>query len=392
MEARSLYRLTGPTAWAEPPERFSYSSLKRMGACLRQWQLATSSYGDLARYPERMSEPAEVGIIAHDLLSRLFRAMALAGHPPIGSEPFRAAVARVDLLGAARAMLADVERRAVASPRAPGFRLQATARDVYNKVSQAFRSEYASVAAQAAALPALPSPAPDPAAAAEPAPTADRLELLVRQGVLSEEEVRHPGLPLRGFIDLLVRRQGRTTVLDFKTGAAHDEHRDQLLLYALMWWRSTGDLPATIELRYGARVVSWPVSEPDLVRAEREVSEKIERHRAGLRARPAAATVGPACAGCAVRQLCAEYWSAPPSGRSGDRADLELVVEGSVTKTGLMGRTRGGQEIALVFEEAVALSAGPFPPGARLRILGAQREAGAHAFRIPRGAEVFHLP
>jgi hypothetical protein len=391
MDAPEFYRLTGPTEWAEPPERFSFSSLKLMGVCLRRWQLLTSRHGDLARYPERPVEAAIVGVIVHEILSRLFRAMALVGYPALGTEAFRAAVARVDILGTARAELAEALRRAAENPRAQGFQLQATARDVYNKVAQGFRNEYASVGAGGQA----PAPPLSSGPMAATAPVAGRRELLERQGLLSEEEVRHPRLPVRGFIDLLVRRDGRTVVLDFKTGAAHPEHREQLLVYALMWWRSTDDLPVTIELRYGARVESWPVSAAELDRVERELDAKIARHLGGMATRPAAASVGLHCTGCGVRQLCDDYWvSSGGAGMvqgEGERADLAVTVQSAVTKTGFIGHDRSGQEIAVVFDEEVALMYGPFAERERLRILGAFRESGLAAFRLTRATEVFHI-
>ena len=362
-----------------------------MGVCLRQWQLARSRYGDLAAYPERPSEAAEMGSIVHDLLSRLFRATALAGYPALGSQAFHEAVARVDILGNARTALAAFEERALASPRRLGFRLRATARDVYNKVAAAFRDEYARVVAQAfAPIPPLEEGAPAHATK-KPAET---LALLERLGVLSEEEVHHPTLPLWGFVDLLVRRDGRTTVLDFKTGASRPEYRDQLLLYALMWWRSTGDMPAGIELRYGARVEAWPVAKEELLRVEKELEVKIARFAEGLAAQPATATVGPHCAGCSVRQLCGDYWRwVGEQGRqtqAGETGDLEVIVQSAATKTGFVGETPHGREVTVVFDEDVGAFSGPFMAGKRLRLLGTTRDQEEGTVRLTRSAEVFH--
>jgi hypothetical protein len=391
MDARALYRLTAPTEWAGSPPRFSFSSLKRMSVCLRHWQLARSRYEDLSAYPERPSEAAEVGSIVHDLLSPLFRATALAGYPALGSTAFQEAVTRVDILGTARTALAAFEERALASPRRLGFRRRATARDVYNKVAAAFRDEYARVVAQAFAPIPLLEEATASHATKKPAET---LALLERLGVLSEEEVHHPTPPLWGFVDLLVRRDGRTTVLDFKTGASRPEYRDQLLLYALMWWRSTGDMPAGIELRYGARVEAWPVVKEELLRVEKELDVKIARFAEGLAAQPAAATVGPHCVGCSVRQLCGDYWmlvgEQGGATRAGEQGDLEVLVQSTATKTGFVGKTTSGREMTVVFEEDVGAFSGPFIVGKRLRVLGATRDPEEGTVRLTRTAEVFH--
>jgi len=392
MEARDLYRLTAPTAWADPPSRYSFSSLKRMGQCLRQWQLSRSTYGDLTGYPERPSEAAEVGSIVHDLLSKLFHATAIAGYPPLGSGAFRDALERVDILATARERLDAFAKRAAGSPRAHGFRPHATPRDVYNKVAAALRDEYARVVAQGF----TPIPPLDMSRPAGPEDTpAQRCALLQRAGVLSEEHVRHPSLPVHGFIDLLVRRDGRTTVLDFKTGESRPEYREQLLMYALMWWRSTGDLPEGVELRYGARVEAWPVVEAELVRVEREVEERIHRHGRGLMVQPAAASVGAHCAGCSVRQLCGDYWQwladAGRAASAGERVDVEIVVESDGTRTGFAGSDAHGRDVTIVFEEETEAFYGPFLTGRRLRVLAVSRDADEATFRLARGAEVFHV-
>lgn len=387
MDLGIFYRLTEPTEWAGPPETFSYSSMKQMSACLLQWQLGRSKYRELKRYPEKPSEPAYVGVLVHEILNKLFRAMAIAGYPEIGTEHFHEVVKKTDILGSAKKGLEDFDRDSAINPRAGGFRLQSTSRDVYNKVVQAFRQEYAAVAQQASAL--------DTGAFVDATEekTILRRELLERQGFLSEEKVTHPSLPLLGIIDLVVRRDNQTTILDFKTGAPQPQYRDQLRLYALMWWRSTGDLPTIIELRYGAKVERWPVTAEELLGVERELEEKIRRYREGLLQRPAIATVGSHCNGCSVRQLCGAYWTANANGapNKGAWLDVEIVVQSVMNRGGLIGKDVAGREIAVVYEEDVAALHGPFEVGERLRIIHAQREPDESAVQITRMAEVFRV-
>lgn len=390
MDARAFYRLAGPSVWAEPPRAYSYSSLRSMKQCLRRWQLMSSTYGDLPRCPERQQEATAIGIIVHELLSRLFQAMALAGYPAIGSSEFRAALSRLDLMADARRRLDEVRAQAAVNPRAGAFQVKATELAVYNKVAQAFRAEYARVAALP--RPAL-APAPEDAVVPDVAPPGSpRLRELCRQGFLSEEQVRHPALPLVGTIDLLVRRAGQTVVLDFKTGAVRSEHRDQLVLYALLWWRSTGDLPARMEVRYGSVVEDWAVSEEELAALESDLLTTMAKLQADLGLRPAAASVGPHCAGCPVRQYCAPYWregSPEAPVVEGARVDVEIVASGAITGAGLVGRDRGGREVTVVFDEELGLFHGPFASGERLRILGAQVERGG-VLRLTPATEVFH--
>jgi len=387
MNPRDFYRLTEPTEWAGPPEKYSYSSMKQMAVCLLQWQLGRSSYQDLKRYPEKPSEPADIGVLVHEILSNLFRAMAIAGYPEIGTEAFQSAVAKVNILGMAKLRMDELDQRVTTNPRAVRFRLQSTPRDVYNKVAQAFRQEYAAVSRQASSLTLGVARSGD-----SETKSRSRHEALEVQGFLSEEEVEHPQLPLRGFIDLLVRRDNQTTVLDFKTGAPQPHYREQLRLYALMWWRGTGDLPTTIELRYGAKVEQWPVTEEELVCVEREIEQKIRRYQSGLSARPAVATPGEHCNRCGVRQLCDAYWASKVNGAGqGTWIDVEVVVESVMNRGGFMGRGPDGDDIAVVCEEDVAAMHGPFVIGERIRIVNAQREADESAVQITRTAEVFRV-
>lgn len=394
MGSSDIYRCETPSVWAGPPASFSFSSLKRMGACLRQWQLTRSTYGDYNRYPERPSEAAEVGRIVHELLSQLFQAAAIVGYPPLGSDEFRRVVESVGVANKARTMLDTFAMAVENNPRSHGLRLRATPRDVFNQVAQAFRAEYTRVLAAAPAF--TPIPRVDSVSDVAAAAPADRLDRLGTLGVLSEEEVRHPSLPLFGIIDLLVRRNDRTTVLDFKTGSSRPEYREQIHLYALMWWRSTGDLPASVELRYGAQVQSWPVSEDELGRLEDEVAARIAAHTSALMARPAAASVGPHCATCSVRQICGDYWTnrvASESQKGRDRVDQELVVWNSGATAGFVGRDPQGSEVTVVFDEEAANLFGPFASGEKLRILGALIDPEEHgALRLTKGTEVFRVP
>jgi PD-(D/E)XK nuclease superfamily len=92
-----LYRMGGPTAWAEAPELFSYSTLLAIETCPRRWQLEHSRYGEFDSLPIRPAPAAVEGQIVHEILDRLFKALALRGLPPLGSADFRAAGDRAAL-------------------------------------------------------------------------------------------------------------------------------------------------------------------------------------------------------------------------------------------------------------------------------------------------------
>ena len=77
--------------------------------------------------------------------------------------------------------------------------------------------------------------------------------LLAANGTLSERELRHPSLPVVGILDLIRATDDGVLVVDFKTGAAKSEHQEQVELYALLWWRNSGEMPVRIAVQYPER-------------------------------------------------------------------------------------------------------------------------------------------
>ena len=127
---------------------------------------------------------------------------------------------------------------------------------------------------------------------------------------------------VQGRYDLVVERDGRVTILDFKTGAvddpkkARERARDslQLDIYALAHLRTTGRLPDWVELRFlesGLAAGKQPTLE------EAEAAEKRIREAAALiRRREFPATPSyMACGQCAFRDIC------PHTARGPERED-----------------------------------------------------------------------
>ena len=78
----------------------------------------------------------------------------------------------------------------------------------------------------------------------------DVMALLRKRRVLSEVKLTHPGLPFLGILDRVQLTGEEIEVVDFKTGKPSDKHHTQLLRYALLWWRTTGDAPARVTAQY----------------------------------------------------------------------------------------------------------------------------------------------
>lgn len=381
-----LYGLRTPERWAATLEVLSFSSLRALEQCPRQWQLRSSSWPGLGVLPRRPHPAALEGTLVHEVLDLLFRALALAGVPPVGSSAFRAVLARLDVMAQIRQRLDAANALLSSHPRRAAFLMPHDARAVYNRVANLFQREYAAV-----------EPSEHELAAEPRRPTDNRhdpLSLLSVRGVLTEWPVAHPRLPLRGVIDLLRRDAAGTHLVDFKTGAPRAEYTEQLQLYALMWWRATGDLPTSLTLRHPRGRSPIPVDAGRLVALEDSLEGRIAAVQRALEATPAPARAGAHCSHCDVRMFCDDYWTtmATPAAE-GPKApcavDAEVVVPEVVDRHGFV-TTQGKRRLPVVWEDDGTAVHGPFTPGETLRIVDAWLQDGA--LRLTGRSEVFHRP
>lgn len=385
----SFYALTGPTRWAGPPEQFSYSSLRVLEECPLRWQLMQSEYGELPRCPERPRAAALVGRLAHEMLEQILRAMARAGYPASGGEEFRRVVAEVGLMARIRAGLLAARERLRTHPRAAGERLDVSERDVYNRVCQLFQGVYGSLS-QARRSVGL-------RAAATSGGPGERglVELLASRGVLTELHLTHGELPLRGVLDLVLWDEGQAGVVDFKTGEPASGHREQVEIYALLWWRATGMIPAWIEVRYPGKVQRDAVDAASLAALERQLRSRLAELGRVLQQAPAPARPGPNCRHCEARAFCDSYWrqQVAPTQRPVAETwiDVELTVVEVQSGTGFVGVDGGGGRLNVVFPEELGQRFGPFEAGQRLRVLGASYEGETQVLQLRQATEVFRM-
>jgi hypothetical protein len=356
----SFYEMQGPTAWAGPPSTWSSTSLDDVEACPLRWQLLRSRWGDFERFPVRPHPSAIEGQIVHEALDRLTRACGQRGNPAFGSSDFSAALTDADFFpGFARAF-AEWQQRLTEHPRpGPAFRLRASGDELANRAVRMFREQYkpsGHVASQAAEC-------------AADAPI--ELNVLLRQKrTLSEVKLTHPKLPFLGILDRVQDTGEGVEVVDFKTGKPSEKHRRQLLRYALLWWRTTGDAPVRITAQYLDGVDSWPVAQRALEDVEAELVKKLPLLADALVAQPAPAKPGTGCHTCAVRARCAPGWAISEEAALVDgRGDAELVAEAQIGEYGFVARSRNGEEIAVVYEAPVARLLPEHVEGQVLRVL-----------------------
>jgi hypothetical protein len=389
-----LYQLLGPTAWAIPPASYSYSSLTAIERCPRQWQLAHSRYGDLARFPTRPHPAAVEGEIVHAVLDQLFKALAVRGMPAMGTPLFRESLAEVDVHKSVRLLILKHERRLADHPRAAAFRLRTSPQQLVNKVIRLFRGLYqdALKTHRAGDLPEAITRAP------LQLPSGPALAAILRErGALSELPLVHPTLPFGGIIDLIWLNKGESVITDFKTGREKSEHLKQVAYYAVLWWRCSGVIPGRAEVRYADRFVPVAINEALLVEVEEELRQRVSAAATMLACVPTQAVLGEHCRHCDVRQFCERYWA--------DRSDLfpgrthavgqetsldvEVTVGGEPSTAGFDAQTAKAGRFPVVFREDVTLVHGPFAKGEQLRILGGQAIEGG-ALELRPWTEVFH--
>lgn len=377
-----LHRLRAPVEWATTFDALSYTSLDAIERCPRQWQLQRSKWEGFDRLPTRPSAAALEGSIVHDVLDQTFRAMAFAGLPPITSAAFRETLARLDVMGLIQRRIDAANASLKAHPRYASLRLRHDARALYNRVAQLFHREYASVE-RVDAKP-LPLVAPH-----GEAPSTGALQKLIARGVLTEWTLTHPTLPLRGVADLIRRDAQGTTLVDFKTGETRDAYEQQLAFYALLWWRTTGDLPVATSIRHPRGSVNFTVTVAQLTALEGVLRARIDALRDAIAKPPAKAMLGAHCASCGARPFCDDYWADRSSASATKNMviDVEVRVPDEVEANGFV-IGEGRRRLAIVWDDDGHAVHGPFVPGERLRIVGAvMREEGV---RLTWSTEVFH--
>jgi hypothetical protein len=185
------------------------------------------------------------------------------------------------------------------------------------------------------------------------------------------------------------------TIVDFKTGSPKPSHKDQLLYYAVLWWRYTGEIPSAIEVRYPSLAESTNIKEQRLLEAEDNLANRIAEFKSQLHSSPAPARVGEHCRYCDVRQFCDDYWlslsNKSSTKKKGKANDIELVIESLPGNNGFNACSSTDVPCSVVYSADALKVHGPFESGARLRILNAQISDDGSTVELMPWSEVFHL-
>ena len=166
------------------------------------------------------------------------------------------------------------------------------------------------------------------------------------QRELRVETTLDDGLVLRGFVDRLdVNPAGDTRVVDYKTGRSptpgfESKALFQMRFYALVLWRSTGQLPRLLQLLYlgNGEILRYEPDEADLRATERKIVAiwgAIERARDSGDWRPSPSKL---CDWCDHKALCPAFGGiAPPLPTGTVTLEIEPVAGSKVLEPEPLG-------------------------------------------------------
>jgi hypothetical protein len=132
----------------------------------------------------------------------------------------------------------------------------------------------------------------------------------------NEVPLRAPQLGWVGVADYVGVSGNCCEIIDFKTGDPDDEHKLQLLIYALLWARDPkinpeGRLANKLTISYRTESVEVPApSKTELSELERKIAGRTKDARQAISKSPTDAIPSiENCSYCDVRHLCASYWN-----------------------------------------------------------------------------------
>lgn len=290
----------------------SFSTLMQLEACPRKWALASADYPEIwsqSGYPSALNTAAIEGSIIHKSLEILTKAFA---DQQCSSLSEARAMRVIKELGGYTPLLqrcADAALKPYSdNPRAK--------RNLEQK-KQIILSHIPEIRIKLQNLLSRIQLFSQPIGHKKPLGQRDNREksLGSLHGSYSEIELRVPEMRWRGFVDLLTLTSAICEIRDYKTGKRKDEDREQICIYALLWWRENRLNSAkrladrlVVSYRDGDECVVTP-TESELVILEEALLERTKIALATAKETPPKANVSEEnCIHCNVRQLCEEYW------------------------------------------------------------------------------------
>jgi hypothetical protein len=367
--------------WPTMPELWSYSSLREIEACPRRWMLSRASYPDLwgrHGYPPLPVVATVFGNVVHAVVERITKELRKAG---MTSPSAAYVVGLLGSLGGWKGIVLESVDHCLetfeGNPRISPERLGRVRDELIRRAPEA--ADQIKSFLGRGALPAAASYQSQrtPQDSDKPRP-----RYPAGPGTHTEREVTSEELRLTGRIDLLRIDDADVTVTDFKTGAADEDHDDQVRLYALLLDldRQTNPCrrPATqLRVSYAGyeRAVKPPTAEElrvlETATAARIQSADSITKDPGPRATPRESN----CQSCQVKHLCDAYWSVMPPAVTEVSTEMWFDFEGRVVSRNgsrswfLTSLGTPPSEVLVRTWSSDVL----FPVGQRVRLLGVRR-------------------
>lgn len=376
----NFYSLVSPTEWTKPPQIWSSSKLDDVEVCPRRWQLRLSSWGEYEYFPTRSHPAAIEGQIIHDALDRLARACGLRGLPAFGSQNFQEALHDANFFSGIQLACQKYSDNLAHHPRpGPPFRLRLSPQELANRAVRLFRAQYQPRSSESFQQRSTLSDG-----------SLDLSALLKLKGALSEVRLEHPDLPFVGVLDHVALGDSGVEITDYKTGNASEAHQIQLMRYALLWWRVTGEVPAEVTAQYLNHRQTWPIQQSELVVTEVQLRLRIEELITQLGLRPAPALPGKACKWCAVRARCYDGWShAEKAARADGRGDVEIIVKSLPGSHGFIGLDMAGAEVSVVHDASISALIPPLEVDQCIRIIDGEWRSQHTEIQIRAWSEIY---
>jgi hypothetical protein len=367
-----------------PPDLWSYSSLKDVRACALRYALTRASYPDLWEgwgYPPLPSTPAIFGDVVHGALEIVVKALTDAG---VESPTTEAASQVLRGLGGLSTVVETRLEKELAplalNPRLSNDRRRRIERELRDQVSLAC-VQVQTYLSRSLFVPSTPRKA---VAQVGQRAISGPVRMGLSEGSHAEVRLVADGLRLSGRVDLLTIFGEVVTIVDYKTGAEAEGHRDQLALYTLLWMSDEQANPALLQvsnLTAAYRDVDVSVDVPtidELGVLAASLGAAVAHADAELvSGEPQAMPSVENCGGCAVRHLCSSYWREVAPALDGVSNGAWFDYEGVIGEQNgqrswwLLGVASGKPELLLRTSSAEV----PFVEGDHVRLLGLRRDS-----------------
>jgi CRISPR/Cas system-associated exonuclease Cas4 (RecB family) len=322
-----IWRVTEPTDQARAPEWMSFHVFKEAQRCPLSIALQRSSYRQLwssPGYPTRPTAAAISGIIVHEAAEFLLKQFALAGVTTL-MQPQAMKVLK-ELGGFTKVVekfLADFLARENENPRFEQFR-DDLVRTLRLKLPQ-MRATLQAILVSHVWAPVNSESANSREMTSKLGRKKPTQRASLGSGTFVEIDLQDALAKWRGRVDILDVDESGCAITDLKSGVASDEHKEQLIVYAMLWNEDLDRNPAhlpikSLQIVYGSGTIGIEVPNTSQMQKFRKyLIDSSELVRSALNASSVSANPSKEnCRHCPVKLLCQPYWQSLPSVSSDD--------------------------------------------------------------------------